>query len=70
MRTGPIRQMLAVEVPDLLAVALDLLALFQLGQQEGCQDVRRQVARADIHPGVLVHLAAEETAAVGALFRG
>ena len=47
---------------------LDGLPLLKLGEEERGQDIGHQVAGADIHPGVFIHLAAEEAAAVGALF--
>ncbi len=53
-------------LPDRLAGGFESRSRLQLRQQEGRQDIGRQVAGADVHPGVLVHLAAEEAAAVGA----
>ena len=55
-----------IGLPDALARALDLLAVLELGVEEGGQDVGGQVAGADVDPGVFVHLPAEEAAAVGA----
>src|SRR5687768_8946042 len=39
----------------------------ELRDQDGGEHVARQVARAEVDPGVLVDLAAEEAGAVGAL---
>ena len=39
----------------------------ELTKQERRQELRWQIARSEIHPGVLVHLAAEELTAIGAL---
>lgn len=45
----------------------DLVERIQLSGEERSEDLRRQVARADVDPRVLVDLAAEEPTAVGAL---
>ncbi len=43
------------------------VGIFHLRPEEGGGDLAGQVGRADVDPGVLVHLAAEELAAVRAL---
>ena len=62
----PIFEVFIVEAPNPLAMGLDLFSVFQLGIQKRGQDIRRQVGGANVYPGVLVHLAAEEAAAIGA----
>src|SRR5436190_1665351 len=42
--------------------------MFKLRTEKGRQQVRRQIARADIDPGVLVDFAAEKPASVRSLF--
>src|SRR6266568_7159342 len=42
--------------------------MFKLRTEKGRQQVRRQIARADIDPGVLVDFAAEKPAPVRSLF--
>ena len=49
------------------AVRLYSFSLLELSEQVRRQDVGRKIGRAEIHPGVLVHLAAEEARAVRAL---
>jgi len=55
-------------IPDLQSFGGDGLGFFHLGQEEGGDQFAGEVGGADIDPGVLVDLAAEELAAVGALF--
>ena len=62
------RQGLVIPVPDCQPLFGDGLGLFHLRPQEGRDNFTGQVGGADIHPRVLVHLAAEKLAAVGALF--
>ena len=64
---GPIRQLIPVTPPDGPAGGLNLVGSLELGVQECGQDIRRHIARSQIHPGVLVHLPAKETRAIGAL---
>src|SRR5262249_59021110 len=64
----PLRQGAMVNLPKLTPPLLNLRPDFKLRKEEGGQNVRWQVARADVHPSVFVHLAAEEARAVGALF--
>ena len=45
-----------------------VVRLLHLRPKEGRDQLARKVGRADVHPRVLVDLAAEELAAVGALF--
>src|SRR5690242_16583557 len=61
---GPIAKAGVVALPDLLAPALDLLARLELPEENGREQVRREIAGADVHPRVFVDQAAEETAAV------
>lgn len=65
---SPGAQLGLITLPDLAAPFLDLVYLLQLGAQHGRQYLGWQVTRTDIHPGVLIHLAPEEAAAVGAFF--
>src|SRR5262249_30614127 len=58
---------LGVALPDRLALRLDRVLRLELGHEERRQDVRRKKARADVDPGVLVYLTAEEARAVGPL---
>ncbi len=60
-KTGP------VALPDGAPLGLDPLARLQLREQEGGEQFRRKPRRTDVHPGVLVHVAAEERRPVGAL---
>ena len=61
------RQPLGVALMDLAAALQDRIELLELRLQECAQDLRRQERRADVDPGVLVDLTAEELLAVGAL---
>src|SRR5580765_7122859 len=63
----PIAQLLRVPVPDLLSPGLDPVALLELRQQERGEELGGEVARSDVPPGVLVHLAAEEPRPVRSL---
>ena len=62
------QECLTVAVPAGQAVLVDLVSMQQLSPQVGSVQLAGQVAVTKIHPGVLVHLAAEELGAVGALF--
>jgi len=66
-RCRPVAQAGLVGVPDLAPPGLDALRGFKLGTQERGQQLRREVAGADVHPGVLVDLPAEEAAAIRTL---
>src|SRR5262245_20408552 len=65
---SPRSQLARVGFPDLSPPRLNLIAVFELCTEERRQQVRGQITRADIHPRVLVHLAAEKTASIGSLF--
>src|SRR6266576_2867427 len=65
---GPGSQLAGVGFPNLLSLRLNLIAVFELCAEERRQQVRWQIARPDIYPGVLVHLAAEKSASIGSLF--
>ncbi len=54
--------------PNLKPLGGDGLGFFHLGPEEGGDQFTGEVGGADVNPGVLVDLAAEELAAVGALF--
>ncbi len=60
--------MVVIVAPDASPLTLDLISGLQLGIQKGRQDVGGQIARTNVHPGIFVHLTAEEAAAVGAFF--
>ncbi len=49
-------------------MGLDPFSLFKLPVEESRQQIRRQVGRANVHPAIFIHLAAEETRAIGAFF--
>jgi len=55
-----------VLIPQRQAARGDVVGRCHLCGQEGGGDLARQIGRADVHPSVLVHLAAKEPAAVGA----
>ena len=55
-------------MPNFTPPFLDLLAGFQLCVQHGSQGLGRNIAGADVDPGVFIDLAAEEAGAVGAFF--
>src|SRR5690242_7878440 len=59
--------MAPIKFPNFLATFLDLVPDFKLREKETGQQFRRQIARADIDPGVFVDLSAEEQAAVSPL---
>src|SRR5207302_9188964 len=62
---GPARQLLSVTVPDRSPALLDALPSLQLGAEDRRQQVGREEAGAEVGPGVLVDLAAEEPGPVG-----
>jgi len=57
-----------IAVPDGHAFFGDFTRFFELGIEEGGHDFTRQVARADVDPGIFIDHATEELAAVGAFF--
>jgi len=57
-----------VVIPDLQPFGGDGLGFLHLGPEEGGDQFAGEVGGADVDPGVLVDLAAEELAAVGAFF--
>ena len=61
------RERRVVALPDREPRGRDALGLLELRGEERGDDLARQVRRADVDPGVLVDLAAEELRAVGAL---
>src|SRR5215212_5608419 len=63
---GPVLKMLVVIIPNALPLRLNLLAGLELGIQESGEHLRWKITGAQVNPGVLVYLAAEEAAAVGA----
>ena len=63
----PVPEALAVAPHDLRPQRLDPRELVELGVEDRGEHVREHVARALRHPGVLVHLPAEEGGAVRAL---
>ena len=56
-----------IAIPASQAVVVDLIRHLELSPEIGGVELRGQEAVADIHPGVLVHLATVEAGAVGAL---
>src|SRR6516225_4294918 len=65
---GPRSQLARVGFPDFSSPRLNLIAVFELRAEKCGQQVRGEIARPDVYPGVLVHLAAEESASIGSLF--
>src|SRR5678816_3635231 len=65
---GPGTQLARVCFPGLSSPRLNLIAVSELCAEECGQQVRRQIARPNIHPGVFVDLAAEKSASIGSLF--
>src|ERR1043166_4004709 len=63
----PFLELCMVITPHPLAFCLYLIARFQLRVQESSENVRRKIARTEIHPSVLVHLAAEKATSIGSL---
>ncbi len=62
------RERRMVIFPDCQPFFRDRLGFLHLSPQERCNDFAGQIGRADIDPCILVHMAAEKKAAVGALF--
>src|SRR5690349_20830012 len=65
---GPAGQLARVGFPDFSSPRLNLIALFELCPEERCQQIGREIARANVYPGILVHLAAKKSASIGSLF--
>src|SRR5450830_1178052 len=61
-------QFVTISCANRFAFGLDFGPSFKLGAKQSGHQFRGQIAGADIHPGVLIHLPAEESAAVGAFF--
>ncbi len=68
VRFGPGSQFARVVFPDLTPHRLNLVALFELCAEEGREQVRRQITRADIDPVVFVDFAAKKSTAIRSLF--
>src|SRR4029079_1597710 len=66
--SGPQSQLARVCFPDLSSPRLNLIAVFKLCAKERRQQVRRQIARPDVYPRILVHLTSEKSAAIRSLF--
>src|SRR5208282_6621408 len=64
----PVAQVLVVILPNALPLRLDGLPYFQLGVEKGRQDVTHHITRANVHPGIFVHLSPKEPAAIRPLF--
>ena len=60
-------QGVVIAVPNRQPARGDGVGFFHLRPQKGGDEFAGQIRRTDVHPGVFVHLAAEELAAVGAL---
>src|SRR5438876_8050606 len=65
---GPVIKVIVVILPNPLTPGLNQFTRFQLSVKEGCENLRRQITRADVDPCVLVRFAAKETAAIGSFF--
>src|SRR6185312_5984384 len=65
---GPRAEAAGIAFPDARAASLDVAPALELRAQERRLQIGHQEARADVDPGVLVDLAAEEAAAVGPFF--
>ena len=61
----PVAQVLVIILPNALPLRLDGLPCFQLGVEKGRQHVAHHITRADVHPGIFVHLSAKKPAAIG-----
>src|SRR5437870_9058900 len=59
-------QPLMIGVPDANAAACYLFGLLELRPQESCDDLSRQIGRADIDPSIFVDLPPEKLTSVGA----
>src|SRR5688572_18018398 len=64
----PIFESGSINLPHLLAMELNFLALFKLGIEKGSQHVRRQIGRANIYPRIFIDLPAEESRAICPFF--
>src|SRR5687768_1969267 len=64
MSLCPIVESHVIHFPDLPAMQLNFLALLELSQQKGCQDIGWQIGGAYVHPGIFIHLPAEEAGAI------
>src|SRR5688572_12171306 len=60
----PLGELRSVAGPENPSPSLDIAGAFQLRAQDCGVQLRRQVTRADVYPGVLLGLAAEEGGAV------
>src|SRR5260370_13057748 len=56
-----------ISVPEVLALALNRRPVLQLGVEESRQNVGQEVAGAEVHPSVLVHLSSKEAGTIGSL---
>src|SRR5262249_2228651 len=65
---GPGSQLAQVGFPDFSPSRLNLIAVFEFCAEERRQQVRGQITRPNIDPGVLVGLAPEKSAPVCSLF--
>src|SRR6516162_11801628 len=63
--SGPVGQFKGITFPDMPPPGLNAWPNFQLGEKKRRQHVAHDIAGANIHPGVLVHLSSEKHAAVG-----
>src|SRR5687767_1134275 len=63
----PVAELALIGLPDMSAPRLNLRLALELTEQEGRDELGGDVARPDVHPGVLVHLAAKEPIPVRAL---
>src|SRR5271166_2720815 len=64
--SSPVGEFKVVTFPDLPPPGLNAWPDFQLRKKKRRQDVAHDIAGANIHPSVLVYLASEKQAAVGA----
>src|SRR5262249_37206798 len=62
---GPRTQLHIVSLPYPAPMCLNRLPLLQLCVEESREDITHQIAGADVHPCVFVHLSAKEPAAIG-----
>src|SRR6266508_709238 len=60
MFTCPILEACIIDFPYLFAMQLNFLALFELGKQKRGENIRGQIGRTYIHPGIFIHLTAKE----------
>src|SRR5688500_3507113 len=70
MRRAPVGQLGIVPIPHGAASGLDVRRVRELSIEQSRLQFGAEIVGADVHPGVLVHLAPEEAAAVRSFLAG